>query len=428
MPRLPFAATALLAAFACGTATPAPPSAVQGDAGSPSGGGDGGAPPPGGSPDSGTSPDGGGGSTGGTADAGTGNGSGGNDGGSAGGSAGGSSSGGNDAGSAGGSGDAGTPADAGSASGDAHEPDVLTKDEDAVALAIDADRVYWLNIRRVPTSEITYRFVDVRSMAKSGGAASTLAETSSTFGTNIVAPEGVVVWSAADCAPPCDYPGASSEQAIFTLDSAAPHGYRRITGAFGGSQVAATSTIAFSRHLNGVTGQWDLTGCAIDGSACSTVVSDRSIAPALYVDSGRIYWIHLESTPLSSGGKLFWNDAAAPYAARGQLAFPGFDTGLRVNGDQVATRAGAEIWTGTLGGPMTRVWVATTGSEIDIAHGRMYWNQSPFVQFEGCLGSANLDGTDGKCLDHGQHQYGTVRVDEQHVWYIRDGQIVRLPR
>jgi hypothetical protein len=77
---------------------------------------------------------------------------------------------------------------------------------------------------------------------------------------------------------------------------------------------------------------------------------------------------------------------------------------------------------------MRRVWVTTGGNDIDISHGRMYWNQSPFMQYEGCLGSANLDGTDGGCLDHGQHQYGTVRVDEQHVWYIRDGQIVRLSR
>ena len=110
------------------------------------------------------------------------------------------------------------------------------------------------------------------------------------------------------------------------------------------------------------------------------------------------------------------------------MSFTGFDMGLRVNGGAIATRAGAEIWTGTVGGGMTRVWVATTGRDIDISHGRMYWNQSPWQQYPGCIGSANLDGTDGTCLDEGQHNYDGVKVDEEHVWYIRDGQIVRTAR
>ncbi|HMC69357.1 MAG TPA: hypothetical protein VKJ07_09405, partial [Mycobacteriales bacterium] len=150
---------------------------------------------------------------------------------------------------------------------------------------------------------------------------------------------------------------------------------------------------------------------------------------AMYVDTGRIYWINVVSTPDSDSGTMFWNDAVAPYAARGQMGFTGLDLGLRVNGNAVATRSGAQIWTGTVGGQMTRVWDFTgPGSDIDMSHGRMYWNQRPWQQAPGCLGSANLDGTDGKCLDQGEHNYDGVKVDEGHVWYIRDGEIVRLAR
>jgi hypothetical protein len=310
----------------------------------------------------------------------------------------------------------------------AQGPEVLTSGENAIALAIDANNVYWLNIRTVPTSGQTYKFVDVRSMPKAGGAPSTLVQTKSMFGTNIVAPDGVIVWSAASCAPPCDYPGAGSEQAIFTLDSNAADGYRMITGANQGSQVAATSTTSFSRRRNGITNKWDLMACAIDGSGCSVIASMDGIQPAMYADSGRIYWINVVTTPDSESGTMFWNDAVSPYTARGQMRFPGLNIGLRINGDAVATRSGAEIWTGTVGAQMTRVWVTTTGSDIDISHGRMYWNQGPWQQYPGCLGSANLDGTDGKCLDQGQHNYDGVKVDEEHVWYIRDGQIVRTAR
>ncbi|HEY6909101.1 MAG TPA: hypothetical protein VI356_07015 [Myxococcales bacterium] len=272
---------------------------------------------------------------------------------------------------------------------------------------------------------MTYQFVDVRKMPKSGGAPSTLAQTASMFAVNIVAPgNGVVVWSAAACALPCDYPGAGREQAVYTLDPAAPHGYRMIAGAPGGSQVAASATTVFSRRLNGVTGKWDMSACAIDGSGCTAIMSEASPAAALYADGGRFFWIR--EGP--EGAQLFWNQAVAPYVPGGSMPFVPSAVALRVDGDAIAVRSGPEIWTGTLGGTMTRVKTAAWGGDIDISHGRIYWNQVPFGQFEGCLGTARLDGTDARCLEQGQHLDGTVRVDENYVWFIRDGQVARFLR
>src|SRR2546421_3678456 len=143
-------AAVLCVAIACGSADTSPPPATgQSDAGAPVG--DGGS--SGGPGDAGT---GSGGDAGTSADAGAP--SGGSDGGA--GSGGGTS----DAGSGGGTSDSGS----GRGSGDgtdggtvAQGPEVLTSGENAIALAIDANNVYWLNIRTVPTSGQTYKFVDV---------------------------------------------------------------------------------------------------------------------------------------------------------------------------------------------------------------------------------------------------------------------------
>jgi hypothetical protein len=71
---------------------------------------------------------------------------------------------------------------------------------------------------------------------------------------------------------------------------------------------------------------------------------------------------------------------------------------------------------------------APNGDDVDISHGRVYWNQSRTDQSPGCLGSANIDGTDRKCLDEGDHGYGGVRVDETAVYFIRDGEIFRIAK
>jgi len=74
------------------------------------------------------------------------------------------------------------------------------------------------------------------------------------------------------------------------------------------------------------------------------------------------------------------------------------------------------------------LWKAPNGADLEVAGGRIYWDQSKTDQFPGCLGVSNLDGNDGHCADVSQEQYGPVRADEKSVYFIRDGDIFKMPR
>ena len=90
---------------------------------------------------------------------------------------------------------------------------------------------------------------------------------------------------------------------------------------------------------------------------------------------------------------------------------------------------GSGVWRIPLDGSDPQLlWATSSDGDIDANGGRVYWTQNPMDGYPGCLGRANLDGTDGQCIDQGDHQYAGVRVDDTSVFFIRDGQILRLPR
>jgi hypothetical protein len=411
--RFVVVAAAVLLSAACSSET------------SPGGGGGGGT--GGGAPDAGSTV----GGTGGGADAGS---TGGGDVDAGNGSGGGSSpdagaGGGSGSGSGGGSGgaDAGQP-DAGTGGGGADAgtaisvPEQLTTGENATGLAIDASNVYWMS-RKGP-----FRF-ELHSMLKSGGAVTTLAATRNSVATSLVAPGDGVLWEAMDCAEPCDYPGAGHEWAIF---STAPGGYRRVAVLYGSGGLAANATTAYSRSFNTERGRWDLLGCARDGSGCTRLVTDNPIMPPVYLHAGMLFWINQPSdNDFGPHSNLLWNDADAGFHARGGISLPVVGiTGLRVNADDFAVRSAGKVYTGNLqrSGQAAMIWAAPNGDDVDINRGRVYWNQSPDSAYPGCLGSANLDGSDGHCLDDGAHKYGGVRVDDAAVYYLRDGEIWRVAK
>jgi len=90
---------------------------------------------------------------------------------------------------------------------------------------------------------------------------------------------------------------------------------------------------------------------------------------------------------------------------------------------------GGGVWRIPLDGTDPQLlWATSSNGDIDANGGHVYWTQNPVDGYPGCLGRANLDGTDGQCIDQGDHQYGGVRVDDTSVFFIRDGQILQLPR
>lgn len=331
-----------------------------------------------------------------------------------------------DGGSAGGGDDAGT----------ALVPENMAVGENATALAIDANNIYWLSINPYDyydTGGGRYRLIDVRSMPKSGGAPATLAHTLSRAAMSIIAPGDGVLWVGSACPLPCDYPGAGHEWGIFTADASSPGGFRQIAGLYAsGGDVAADATNSYARSFDTTTGRWDLLACARDGSGCRALIADAPLDAPVYLDQGMLFWLTQPTdTDFGPRSVLFRSDPN-PFASRGSVPLPNATgiTGLRVNGNVFALRTGGNVWSGTLDGHLAQIWKAPSGSDVDVSGGRVYWNQDQTLDgtYPGCLGSANLDGTDGRCLDQGAHSYGGVRVDDTTIFFIRDGDIYRLRR
>jgi len=402
MPTLVFAA---VLAVACGTSHV---SSAGGGSGSGGGGSDAGAP-------SGSGPVG-------SVDAGSGGGSV-----DAGGSGGGSGSGGSsgtDGGSSSGGGTGGGGTDGGTT---VSGPKVLAPGENAHALSIDATNVYWLRYGQS---------AEVRWMPKSGGTPATLVRTASVAAQSLIATGNGILWEGSTCSPPCDYPGAGHEWGIF-MAPAGVSAYGKIADIYGSGGLAADASAAYSRDFNTATGRWNLLSCGRDGSGCHQLVTDSPLSSPVYLDGGRLFWID-QPTDTDNGPRsnLNWED---PQSGTGHGSLVLHDvlyiTGLRVNGPDFAVRAGfgrGDVWTGSTAGSgsVSMIWGSPNGADhdVDISQGRVYWNQRQTTQYPGCLGSANLDGTDGHCLDQGAYNYDAVRADDTHVYFIRDGDVLRLPR
>jgi len=169
-----------------------------------------------------------------------------------------------------------------------------------------------------------------------------------------------------------------------------------------------------------------LAACHRDGpqfhSGCRVLAHDPTIQAPISLSGQRLFW-----TESANGTDyLHWVDVnGGPIGGMVLHDWP--TTGLRVAGDSVAFRAGGSVYTGRISdGSSAKIWGAPNGSDVDISQGRVYWSQSATTQFPGCVGSANLDGIDGRCLEQGQHVYGGVKVDDSAVFFIRDGDIFRL--
>jgi len=371
-------------------------------------------------PDAGTTPadagtNGGNGPGGEVADAGTGGGGSGGDvadagsGGGGAADAGGGDTGSADAGNAGGGGTAdagtagggGTP-DAGTGGGASTGPERLTTGASAVALAIDANNVYFLD--NAGTTDA------VRSVPKSGGATATLSD--GRAARSLIATGDAVLWEGLD----------GSDWAIFESDGGSVH---RVAPLLTGGGLAASATTAFSRSSNVETSRWDLLGCARDGSGCTRIVTDNPLVPPVYFDSGKLYFIQQPTDtdfgPISTLES--YDPAADPFHTFGFMTLQNAQdiTGLRVNGSLFAVRSRGNVWAGRFGSTFAMIRAAAAGDDVDISHGLIYWNES------GCLGSANIDGSGATCLDQG-HEYAGVRVDETAVYFIRDGDIFRIAK
>lgn len=378
--RLAVAVGAAFVWFACGKTQSMPVSSAPptvADAGSPPAAVDAGTPPVG-PGDAGTGGTGSGGPTGGAG-------------------GGGSGSGGGGGGSSGGGGiDAGTP-DAGTTAA----LEQLTQGQAAAGLALDATNVYWINIGSLGSFEL-------RTMPKAGGAPQTVASGSPPGGPDpvggFISAGGHWWWTG---------PVSLQRDGV------------SIAYAYG--QVAASDTRVYTHAYNG-NDDFIIAARNFDGSGFRVIANDVGDGEGVLLDGGRLYFTEV----VPRGGQIVWT--APEGGAQTAIMRPGPERPAYLKA------AGGYVFFRDRLGDVERVpqdgvnsspellWGAPNGTDLDLKDGRVYWNQDQTRDFPGCIGVANYDGTDGHCLDEGAHTYRGVRVDDDSVFFIRDGNVFRLPR
>ncbi|HWE25916.1 MAG TPA: hypothetical protein VG496_18415 [Myxococcales bacterium] len=309
----------------------------------------------------------------------------------------------------------------------------MTTSESASSLALDGVNVYWIN----NSGSSSFPTYEIREMPKAGGPPVTLWHENGAAG-GIVSDDAKVYFIVV-------YPGFAEHGAVCT-------GTPDICGShlFGvGHDGSPIADYGWGTGVPSVDDQFVYVSTPPHpGPNNSAAKSDLQAQPKDRVGvqptvvnsmvDGR------GSTTTLWGGELFWALAYQDQSGdtRGEIRAIdlasrrmrvvygkyGINPGaMKVDVDWVYFRDRGGVYrVARTGGDAQLLWQAPNGTDIDANASVVYWNQSPTSQFPGCLGRANSDGTDGRCLDEGPHDFRGVRVDDSAVYYIKDGQIWRI--
>ena len=346
------------------------------------------------------------------------------------GSVGGGSDGGTNA-DAGGGTDAGTAdagageADGGSTDGGAPDagggaPVPLTAGESAVALALDDANVYWAGFYRTPAPnghDTNIRYA-IRGMPKSGAApVITYVETAGGPRGAPVADGAFVYWMNIPCASfPCEEPPVDLHRARRAAGPVEDLARLSFNSARIDLDPSSIYVARYSAAMFGETGR--ITRLSKAGGPESTIVSGENVRDVAVLADG-LYWTTTDGVRKRD-----------PDGNVGTLAsFPGGAERFKVDGNRIFLRAYSNdvVAVPRGGGEATVLWHAPAGTlhDVDANAGVVYWVQDAGGGFGGCLGRANGDGTDARCLDTAGVTYSAVRVDDTAVFFIRDGNVYR---
>ena len=300
----------------------------------------------------------------------------------------------------------------------------------AQTLAIDDQNIYWTESEDAGGwRKWHYR---LRAMAKSGGTTSTLAEGAGNMINWPVAKGGFVYWSMATCPESCDtsdfrsfiYRVPRGGGAIETLKVDTD-----LSG-FAVDDARVYYRARYNSRKDDMNGIWSV---RLDGTEPRSLANThwKGSGPVLggdtlyyldnHDDDGSGAWTTLNSVSVTGGSatQLRRETGTLTYAS----GFPALNAGIVF----VSNEKG--LWRlPTDGSKWAMIWGGASVALPDANGGRVYFGQAPANGYPGCLGRANLDGTDASCLEEGDHTYRTVKVDGTHAYYQRDGQIWRRPR
>jgi len=319
----------------------------------------------------------------------------------------------------------GNSPDAGSGGGTAISAEQLTSGEKAQVLALDDQNVYWASYENAGGwRNWHYR---IFAQSKSGSVPFPISEGAGAMITWLVARDGFVNWSMATCPVSCDtadyrtnvYRQPVVGGPIWQLD---------VDTSLGQIAVDDNRVYYRARWGPGPGGLWTVRLDGSDNKQLTTHVAGTG----LMLESGALhyfdtcgdpdvgFWSALRTIPASGG------NVTDVRTETNTMIWPGF---LSLGAGSVFTVTQSGFWRAPLDGSKWQMtWGGSDIARSDVNGGKAYFAQSAYSSFDGCIVRANPNGAGATCIDKGKHSYIDVKVDDTHVYFIRDGDVWRLPR
>jgi probable HAF family extracellular repeat protein len=312
------------------------------------------------------------------------------------------------------------PPAAGGGTSELPEAEVLVRGQRAAALALDDERIYWIN--QTGSEESATATFEVRSALKSGADVRTLASGAGVSADLAVSATHVYITALA-CGSPC-------RQGTWHLLRVSKSGGALELLGGGVGQIALDDTTAYVSS-NESDGSAVLAYPFAGGPPLVLARNEWLYRPGIAVSSDRLYYDtssqsiasvpkggETQTTLLSTGGDIFF-----------------FDGRMKLSGDTLFFRGQGALF--TFDTSRSKVGLVAEAfsylrPDIDVDGTSAYWNSSPTGSdwssrpFDS-LGCLHRTGSDGEsCLSHGIDDYLAVRTDSQNVYFIRVHQILRL--
>lgn len=300
---------------------------------------------------------------------------------------------------------------------------ILASGELASGLALDATNVYWITVN-------ARRQVAVRTTPKEGGPVTTLWSTDAGFTYGNLVADGAYLWfDLTVCAGVvCPTPSA-----IWRL--AKTGGAPERVGD-GSSLLSIDAQVYTTRDAPGGFQQELLS--YPEGGGPATVLATGEIE-GLAVDGGEVFTVegvqvgsfHLAALRREPGGVASTLDQAT-------LVPPSDFSGgaLRLDATSVYLRDARHLlrFPRTGGAPallasiVPDVGGGESRPELELQGGTLYWTQDMQGGEPACLMRVDAGGGAPACVDSGYWRYPAARADASSLFFVRDAEIVRLPR
>ncbi|MBF5041875.1 hypothetical protein FGE12_05690 [Aggregicoccus sp. 17bor-14] len=298
---------------------------------------------------------------------------------------------------------------------------VLAEAELASALALDAERVYWVS-RKAEGGLV------IKTVPKDGGAVTTLWSADTGFGYGYLAVDEQFVWF--DYLPCADSRCDSSPRGIWRVAKSGGPAQHMVEGdslfALGGDCVYSTRQSA-----QYPTPPEDLIATPRTGGE-PVLLAGAEFQGSLAARDGKVYFVegvqmgnfHLRQLSVVADGKKTVLVSPSLEGATADLGYT-----LALDDRSLFFDAASGLLRIPLeGGAPETVAPGVRGGGLEASAGSLFWTQQPDGKKPGCVAHVSAKGGTPACLDSGYWRYVSARADEHFVYFLRDLQIVRMPR